>query len=145
MSVGTVVTAGSGAAYAQYKITSATEAQYLKSKLKKSAKSASIPATISVAGKTYAVTSVAKGALKGYKKVKSLVIGANVVKIGASAFQGCKKLAKVTVKSKKLKSIGKKAFKSTSSKIKVKVPKAKKAAYKKMLKKAGLPKKGKVK
>ena len=71
--------------------------------------------------------------------------GANVVKIGASAFQGCKKLAKVTVKSKKLKSIGKKAFKSTSSKIKVKVPKAKKAAYKKMLKKAGLSKKGKVK
>jgi hypothetical protein len=43
----------------------------------------------------------------------------------------------VTVKSKVLKSVGAKAFKGINKKAVIKVPKAKKAAYKKLLAKKG--------
>ncbi len=47
---------------------------------------------------------------------------------------------KVTIKSKAVQSIGGNAFKGIAKKSVVKVPKAKKAAYKKLLKKAGYKK-----
>ncbi|MDE6636392.1 MAG: leucine-rich repeat domain-containing protein, partial [Lachnospiraceae bacterium] len=106
--------------------------------------SLSIPATITLEGYTYKVTAINAKAFKD-DNIKSLTIGANVATIGKSAFQGCTSLKKITIKSTVIKSIGKSAFKKTSAKATVKVPKAKKKAYKKLLQKAGLSKKAKVK
>lgn len=82
------------------------------------------------------VTSIGAKAFNGCKKLTSVAIGKNVTSIGAKAFNGCKKLKKVTIKSKNLKKIGKNAFTKVAKKITFKVPKSKKKAYKKLLKKA---------
>lgn len=58
-----------------------------------------------------------------------------VVSIAKKAFADCKKLQKVIIKSTSIKKIGKKAF-AGKKKITIKVPKKKKKAYKKLLKKA---------
>lgn len=103
-----------------------------------------IPDTIMLEGYAYKVTAIANNAFKG-ENIKNLTIGANVTTIGKNAFANCKSLKKVTIKSTVIKSIGKKAFAKTPKKATFKVPKAKKAAYKKLLKKAGINKKAKVK
>ncbi len=105
-----------------------------------------MPAAIKVGSTSYKVTSVAAKALKGHAKIKKLTIGSNVTSIGKSAFQNCKKLKTITIKSKKLKAgkVGSKAFKGTPSKVKVKVPKKVKSAYKKWLVKKGISKKAKI-
>ncbi len=54
----------------------------------------------------------------------SVIIGKNVTQIGTKAFYNCKKLSKVTFKGTGVKKIGASAFKKTSSKMTVKVPKA---------------------
>ena len=104
-----------------------------------------IPATVTIEGSAYKVTSIANNAFKGDTDLKQLTIGANVTKIGKNAFAGCKNLKKITIKSKIIKTFGSKAFSKVNAKATVTVPKAKKAAYKKSLKKAGLPAKAKVK
>ncbi|MDD6000386.1 MAG: leucine-rich repeat domain-containing protein, partial [Lachnospiraceae bacterium] len=101
-----------------------------------------IPETIASDGVTYKVTSIAPNAFKGCKKLKKVTIPAGITSIGAKAFYGCKNLKNITVKSTSLNKIGKKAFAKIHAKAKVKVPKAKKAAYKKLFKKAGLSGKG---
>jgi len=86
---------------------------------------------------TYKVTAIKAKAFNKYKKLKNVVIGKNVKTIGKKAFFGCKKLKKVTVKSKVLKKIGKKAFtRKGGKKVTFKVPKKYKKKYKKLLKKA---------
>lgn len=105
------------------------------SKANKSAKKVTIPASVTVDGQSLPVTEVANSAFSGDKKLKSVTIGKNVKKIGKKAFYKAKNLKTVKIKSKKIKSIGKKSFSKT--KATVKVPKSKKKAYKKMLKKAG--------
>ena len=57
--------------------------------------------------------------------------------IGANAFSGDKSLKKITIKSAKLKKAGKKAFKGIHAKCKIKVPKKKLSAYKRLLKGKG--------
>ncbi len=108
--------------------------------------SVNIPDTISINGVKYKVTEVKANALKNNKKVKSVTIGKNVTKIGKNAFLGCKKLKTIKIKSTKLssKNVGKSAFSKINSKVKVKVPKSKKKAYKKWIYKKGLPKKAKL-
>ena len=103
----------------------------------KTLKQIKIADTVKIDGVTYKVTSVAAKAFKGNKNVTKIIIGKNVKKIGANAFANCKKLKKVIIYSKVLKKVGKKAFfRKGGKKITFKVPKAKKKAYKKMLKKA---------
>ena len=119
------------------------EVEYVAPSVKKS--SVTIPDTVTIDGVVYNVTSVAKNAFKGDKKISKVTIGANVTKIGANAFNGCKKLKTITIKSEKLKSIGKNAFKGIKSKATIKVPKKKMKAYKKMLKKRGVSSKAKYK
>ncbi|MCM1159787.1 MAG: chitobiase/beta-hexosaminidase C-terminal domain-containing protein [Roseburia sp.] len=123
----------------------------------------SVPATVTVNGITYKVTSVGTGALANNKKVTKVTIGKNVVsieknafknctklktvtinstvlnKIGANAFFGDKSLKTITIKSTKLtsKAIGKNALKGTNSKLIVKAPKKKVSAYKKFFKNKG--------
>ena len=121
---------------ATYKIDTDSTVTYAKGNNKNSV---SIPATIKVNGKTMKVTSVAANAFKNNKKLTSVVIGKNINSIGKKAFFGCKKLKKVTIKSKNLKTVGKAAFrKAGTKKLVVKVPAKMKKAYTKLLKKGNL-------
>ncbi len=97
--------------------------------------SVTIPNTVILNGNVFRVTSIATGALKGRKKLKTVVIGKNVETIGEKAFYGCKALEKISLKSIKLKKIGKNALKGIHAKATIKVPKAKLKAYTKLLKK----------
>lgn len=127
----------------------------------KKAASVTIPATVKIDGYTCKVTTIGKNALKGCKKLKSVKIGSNVTTIATDAFYNCTSLSKVTIPSKvttirsyafgnckklkavtfqgkKVKTIGKAAFKNTGNKIKISVPKVKYSCYKKLLKGKGL-------
>ena len=126
-------------------------------------KSVTIPAS---------VKKIADGAFKGCKKLKNFTIGSEVTEIGDNAFADCqtltrviipakvtmigknafkgnKKLKIIIIKSKKVKKIGKGAFKNINKKATIYVPKSlsKKqfAKYKKMFKNAGIPKSVKIK
>lgn len=95
-------------------------------------------------GQKYKIVEIGANAFKGCKKkMTSVTIGVNVTTIGKNAFNGCKKLATVTIKNKsKLKKVGTGAFKGTSKKIKVKLPKTlkKNKKLKNQIKKAGIKK-----
>lgn len=129
----------------------------------KSAKKVTVPSSVTIKGVSYkvtkidnnafknckkltkvsipsTVTEIGTAAFKGCKKLTSVTIPKNVNKIGKEAFSGCSKLKKVTIKSTKIKSVGKNAFKGISKKSAIKTPKSKKAAYKKILKKSGYKK-----
>ena len=97
----------------KYTVTSAKEVK-VTGTTKKSIRSVTIPATVKYRRTTYKVTS-----------------------IGSKSFYNCKKLKTVTIKSRKLKSVGKNAFKGIYKKAKVTVPKSKYKAYRKLFKKAG--------
>jgi beta-galactosidase/beta-glucuronidase len=112
--------------------------------LKKTVKTVTIPATVTIDGYTFKVTAVANNVFKNASRLKSVVIGANVKSIGKSSFYKCKKLATITFKGIKAPGVGKNAFKSGKSKVTVKVPKKMKKSQlnklKKALKKAGVKK-----
>lgn len=120
--------------------------------------------TVNIGGISYKITAVNKNAFKGYKYLKSVTIGDNITTIGNSAFEGCKalttvkigkgvtkigskafykdaKLKKITITSKKLKSVGKNAFNGIYKKPVVKLPKSKYTKYVNLLKKAKMPSK----
>lgn len=82
---------------------------------------ATIPATITVDGITYSVTGIAQNAFKGYKKLTSVTIGANVIMIGDNAFSGDTKLKKITI-GKNVTTIGNKAFYKCSALKKLTIP-----------------------
>ncbi len=105
----------------------------VKNKLKK----IQMASTVKIGGKKFLVTQIGASAFSGCKKVTSAVIDVNVTKIGTKAFYNCGKLKSITIKSKKLKSVGKNALKNISSKAKIKVPKNKLKTYKKLLKSKG--------
>ena len=93
--------------------------------------------------KSTTITKIDQGAFKNCKKLTKVTVTKNVTTIGKEAFSGDKKLKTITIKSTKLKSVGKNAFKGVPKSTTIKVPKKQKAAYTKLLKKAGF--KGKVK
>lgn len=138
------------------------------SKAKSGVKTLKILDAVTIEGNKYNVTSVAASACFGNSDVKKVIIGNKIVKIGNKAFMRCSalrtliigasvktigskayydctKLKNIKIKSKRIKKIGKAAFKNTHKKAKVKCPKKKKKIYKKKLRKAGLSKKAKVK
>ena len=129
----------------------------------KAVKTATVPTSVRINGVSYKVTRVANNAFANCKsltkvtipssvtsigqkafanctKLKAVTIPAKVTKIEKSAFSGCKSLKTVTIKSTKIKTIGKSAFKGIAKKSVVKTPKSKKTAYKKLLKKSGYTK-----
>ena len=150
---------------ADYKIISANpgdvKVEYEKSE-QTDAKKINVPDNVTLPDGTVAkVTSIAPGAFSGNQSVtgitvgnnvesigdnafsdcpnlKNLTIGKNVKNIGAKACKGCPKLKKVTIKSKKLKKVGKNAFKLKKGAL-IKVPKKQKKAYEKLFKKSKLP------
>lgn len=121
----------------KYKITASNTVAVIGSK-STSTKSITIPATVTNGGTKYKVTSIAEGAFKNYKKLKKVVIGKNIKTIGKNAFYGDKKLTTATIKSKKITSIGQKAFNKISTKATINCPSSKLKKYKKLLKKSGI-------
>lgn len=111
----------------------------------KKAKKITIPASIVINGVTYKVSSIANGAFKNNKKLTTVVIGKNVTTIGKGTFKGCSKLKTITINSNVLKKVGKNAFKGINKKASIKVPKKKKKAYQKLLKRKGQSKSVKIK
>lgn len=148
VTMGSFVTVGK----AQYKITAvagdtAGTVTFVKSTIrKKQLKTLTIPATVKIEGKMYAVTAVEKNACKGCTKLKKLVIGKKVKSIGANAFAGCKALKRVDLQTTLLtkKTIGKKAFAGIHKKAVIKVPKKKKKAYRNALYSRGTKKSVKI-
>ena len=118
-----------------YKVTKAG-AEVMVYKTSKVARSVIIPATIKAKGITYKVTAIGTKAFNGNKKLKKVTIGANIKKISNNAFFKCKSLKMVTIKSVLLtkKTANKKAFKGVNKKMVIKVPKKMKKAYVKMFK-----------
>ena len=102
----------------------------------KTAKSVTIPAVIKVKGVTYKVTSIGTKAFNGSKKLTKVTVGANIKKISNNAFFKCKSLKTVIIKSVLLtkKTASKRAFKGVGKKMVIKVPKKVKKAYVKMFK-----------
>lgn len=105
---------------------------------KNNIKTVTIPATVKIYGKKCKVTSISKCTFEKCKNLTKVVIGTNIIVIGAKAFNGCKKLGSVTFKGKQLKTIGKSAFKNTKKKLTITVPKGTASKYKKLLKGKGL-------
>lgn len=133
---------------ASYQVTSAAEKNptvvYKGSKKQKA--SVTIPDTVTIDKVTYKVTSIVANAFKNNKKLKKVVIGKNVTKIGKKAFYGCSKLKKITVKTTKLtkKNVGSQAFKGIHKKAAFKVPKKKISSYRKVFRARGAAKTTKV-
>ncbi|MBE5924874.1 MAG: hypothetical protein E7271_10510 [Lachnospiraceae bacterium] len=99
-----------------------------------------VPDEITINNKKYKVTEIKANAFKNNKKIKKVVIGKNIKKIGKNAFCGCSNLKDVKIKTTKLtkKSVGKNAFKNINKKAVVNVPKSKLKSYRKILKSVGV-------
>lgn len=106
--------------------------------------SVTVPATVEMDGITYKVTGIASNAFTGNSMLKKVTIGKNITSIGTKAFYNCYNLKTITVKSAGLKKVGKKAFKGIKATAKIKVPKKKLSAYKKLFKNKGQGKKVKI-
>ncbi len=93
------------------------------------------------------LTDIGTKAFYGCKSLTKLTITDQVSRIGSQAFCNCKGLETITIKSTKLSAsnVGAKAFAGIKKTVTVKVPKAKKKAYKKWLVKKGLKKSAKIK
>ena len=119
----------------QYKVTKAG-AEVSLIKTNKKAKRVTIPAVIKVNGVTYKVTSIGAKAFNGNKKLTKITVGTNIKRISNNAFYKCKSLKTVTIKSVLLtkKAANKKAFKGVNKKMVIKVPKKVKKAYVKIFK-----------
>lgn len=107
----------------------------------KKIKKAIIRSSVKIGGKKYKVTSIDENAFKNCRKLKTVSIHTGkLAKIGKNAFRGCKKLKTVVARGKRIAKVEKGAFKGVSKKVVIKTPKSRSKKYKKMLKKAGLPK-----
>ena len=118
-----------------------------------------IPPTVTYQGNLFQVTGITDKACWKQKKLKSVVVGNSVTKVGNQAFAGCtsltgivfgeqvttlgkkvlygdKKLKKITFRGKKLKKIGSKSFSGVPRKAKIVVPKSKMKAYQNMINKS---------
>ncbi len=108
-----------------------------------------IPATMTVNGKKYKITSICEYAFcdERGEYLKKVTIGKNVKSIGRSAFLHCFNLKTITIKTNKLtkKSVGDYAFLDIHSKATIKVPAKKLSAYKKLLKARGVGQNVKIK
>ena len=128
-------------------IVTGTDTLTYKEPVKTTVTKVAISKTVTISGYTYKVTKIAPGAFKNCKKLKKVTISENIESIGKEAFFGCSKLNNVIIKTNLLgkKSIGTKAFAKIYQHAVFKVPAKKQKVYKSYLKKAGAPKKAKVK
>lgn len=103
----------------------------------KNAKSYTIQNSVTIDGYTYKVTEISSKAFANCKKAAGIVLGTNMKSIGKEAFMNCRKLKTLTIKSKKLKTVGKNALKGIYSKATIKVPSSSLSKYKKLFKGKG--------
>lgn len=110
-------------------------------------KTVTIPNTVTVNGVNYEITGIGTNAFKSAKKATGIVVGKNIVTIAKGAFNGCKKVKTIVIRSKKLtaKTVAKNAFKGIKKGTVIKVPKNKVSVYRKLFQKKGLDRKVKVK
>lgn len=80
-----------------------------------------IPDSVTVAGKTFAVTEIARESFKDNKTIQSVVMGNNIAKICDSAFENCTALKAVTI-GPNVKEIGAKAFKGCTALTNISIP-----------------------
>nr|MBQ8253489.1 leucine-rich repeat protein [Lachnospiraceae bacterium] len=80
-----------------------------------------VPETVIIDGKSYRITEICDKAFYQNEKIKEVKLSANVGKIGKSAFEGCRRLEKVTIR-KGLVNIGDRAFKGCTALKKIKLP-----------------------
>ncbi len=99
----------------------------------KSIKAVKIPKTVMNNGYTFNITAIGKKAFINCKKLKSVTVNAEIKTIGKKAFYGCKKLKKINFYGKKLKKVGKYAFKKINNNAVIRVPKDKFEEYKTLL------------
>lgn len=106
-----------------------------------------IPTSIVVDGITYKVTAIEENAFKGNENLTSVTIGSNVAVIGSGAFEACRNLKKIEIKSSNLtsKTVDKTAFVKCNSNVEIEVPLNKASEYTKILQTAGVDKKATVK
>ena len=118
-----------------------------------------IPDTIKIKNKKYKVTAIDSDACNGLKNLNTVKVGNNVQTVGKFAFANCKKLKKITFgkgllkleqkvlsgdthlkkitfKSTKIKSFGKKTFDKVPRKVDIVIPRVKMTKYVKLIKKA---------
>lgn len=132
--VGTEAKVGKGI----YRVTNAKKKTVVLVKPRKTNNTSfNVPKSVKLANGRYKVVGIEKNAFKNNRKLKKVVIGSQVTKIGANAFSGAKNLKTITIKSKSLKSVGKNAFKGIHKNCKIKVPAKKLNSYKKLLSKKG--------
>lgn len=138
-----------------YKVTSSKYVTFVGTS-KKSLKTLTIPAKVTILGQSLEVTAIEKRAMKKCSKLTTVVVGSNVKTIGDEAFMNCshlkkitigknvktigkkafygdKKVTRITFKGAKLSKIGKKALSKVPKKVKIKAPKKAKKKYTKML------------
>lgn len=97
---------------AKYKVIDAGKAVYTEAT--KSAKgNIIIPETVTIGNTTYVVTSIAKNAFKGNKKIKKVTIGKNIETIGTAAFSNCPNLKSVDMSKCKVNTLSKNLFKGS--------------------------------
>ena len=123
----------------RYKVTGSKTAEFIKP-IKKANSKISIPTEVSCSGQKLKVTSIASKACLNNKNLKRVTIGRSVTRIGTKAFQGCRKLKTVHLKSSQVKKIGSSAFKNIYKKAVIKVPGKKLKFFKKLFKGKGLSK-----
>ena len=99
--------------------------------------SISIPATVKINGKSYAVSVLDEGCVRGQKKVTAVTIGQNVSQIEEDAFYGCKRLKKIKIKSELLEYIGEDAFRGIAANAVIYVPSGCLQDYRAMVRESG--------
>ena len=135
-----------GIIYKVTKIENAKNAQVSITSLDKKKSSIVIPDYITINGVKCKVVTIKKKALYKGTKLKKLTIGKNVQTIEDNAFNGCKNLKSITIKSTVLKKVGKNAIKGIHKKAVIKVQKKQYKKYKKLFgKKSGFKKPMKLK
>ena len=126
-----------------YKVTASTDSKKTVTVMlpvKKTEKKITIPASVKLGSYTYQVTAINAKAFRNNMKLTQVTIGTKITKIGRQAFEGCKNLKKITIRSKAVKKIEVNAFRKVKKGAKIYVPKAKYKAYKKYLKAAKITK-----
>lgn len=141
-----------------YKVTSSKYVTFVGTS-KKSLKTLTIPAKVTILGQSLEVTAIEKRAMKKCSKLTTVVIGSNVKTIGDEAFMNCSHLKKITIgknvktigkkafygdknvtritfKGAKLSKVGKKALSKIPKKVKIKAPKKVEKKYEKILNRA---------
>lgn len=103
----------------------------------KKAKIVSIPAKITYQGTSYPVTEISANVFAGNQSLTKVSLGSSLTKIGKKAFYHCKNLKQITIKSKKLKTIGTKAFQGIPKKANFKLPASRKKTYHQKIVKSG--------